>query len=1809
MTGPEPTPTVPIAIVGMSCRLPGADGIDEFWQLLLSGRDAITGPPVDRAATGAGGYLSDIDWFDNEWFGISAREAAVMDPQQRLALEVAVEAIDDAGIGYHTKGSDGAVVFGACGYDHGSVVLGRGGHDAPFAVTGSALSIIANRLSYVLDLHGPSLVLDSACSSSLAALDLAVRLLSDGSVPFAVVGGVNLALLPHTSDYLAEGGFLTPDGRSRPFDAGADGYARGDGCAVVVLQRSTDARDAGNRIYAEILGTAVGSDGRSNGLVAPNGRAQRDVVGKAWSRAGIAAAAAGYLECHGTGTALGDAVEVGALAAVLGTEHAPTWIGSVKSSIGHLEAAAGVTSVIKTALTIHNGVIAPTVGFQTENPMLRMAEHGLRVPNCPIDWSGTAADARLAGVSSFGFGGTNAHAVLRGVAAHSTGTADELPVLIPVTARDMNELANRARDGAQLLDRTSEPPQHHNDHAGPSPTPTVRSQSVTEFAAGTARLLPEAARAAVVAHDETEAADRLRCLAERAAGFSGTGVVGPRTDSNRGGIVFVFSGQGGQHSRMGRVLAARYPVFAAALTAGADAVRDVGGPQVWTPRSGFVLQASDRPATEVVQPALFVFQLAAARLLLDWGVRPDAVVGHSLGEVAAAVVSGALSLRDGARVIVSRSKALARLTGNGAMAVLEATPYEVNRLVEPLRDTVGIAAVNGPRSVVISGDPHYIDTVLRRAKRRGIFGRSIAVDFAAHSPQVGAVLPELTTALEGIGPQTPHTKIFSTTKHGAQMDTAAMDIDYWAENASATVELAAALDAAAGSDATTALEIGPHPALLGALRDHPEFTGSAHPFTTRDDEGTDFLGCLAELYTEGRALNWATNGSFVGAPRRRWQRSHFPLATAGSAFYSDDITDHVVCGETTVPAAYWLRRLLHLARDSGSCALTDFVVHEPTSPSVLERVHYRREPVAARLRAEATGAATLASARLSGDPTPTDIIAWMRVVDANRAAQRGMSAVTPDDLYSRLRSRRLEYGRQFRPLRYIAAGRDRAFADLDGAALHSTATVDGCLHLLAAIIPDGVPLDLVPLPIGIASAWLSGEPDRRIQEVHAFVRRRNANTMVGDIVATDQNGAPVLAFTGVRIRFASVPELLGSRDAILAPADDNQPQSGSTAALSADRPAVLSKSDTTTPRVPLLREIWEKRRPETAAARTGEVANTEAGPEVESDEYAGADRARHTVRRALIIGESEPATQLTGDLDPTVPTERVARAPEHAGPIVSSVLAGRTDAARTAVVVVLAGRRPNPEEPTTATVAGMLDLLQRIETCSAAATLTVVVPTGTRATADQPPVDGTASPRPGRPKHTEPSQPPPSPSSTDTLAHATRRQHANDDDFASGSPICTDPIVGAVAGLVRSMQLESGRPIRLVWADDQAVPADSRLLCRLITGTITLPNGRYADEVLLDAGTLATRRFVPASAGQRIDIDPTGTYVVTGGLGALGSVAVRWLLDAGAHDVVVPTRSPRPVPQLLDGLEDRIVIVRCDASDQNDLDNALRDIRESGCTIRGVVHAAGTVHNATFEAATAAHLAALFTPKLTAATNLIELTATDHLDFTMLFSSATGAFGAPGQAAYAAANAAMDALAREHHPRRVLSVGWGVWENGLAAATGGAVHFTRAGIVPLDHRHGAQLMRDALGQDGHLLAMAHRPSTDTSALAFRLRELLRYRHEPHEAPPVPEQLDHAVNPTATAPTAEPFTYPAPLLATVRYALAAAVSVPPESVDTTADFNDLGLSSLLAIDMRRTLEYRLNMRISTSELFHNPTVETLTAALSARLQPEPAENNR
>ncbi|MGW5513586.1 SDR family NAD(P)-dependent oxidoreductase [Nocardia africana] len=1733
--------TPPISIIGIGCRVPGASGVNALWRLLVESRSGVGDTPPGRDGAGRGGYLHSITEFDNDRFSISDREAALMDPQQRLALEVAVEAIDDAGIGYRLGGSNTAVLFGACGFDHGAVVLGSGGQDAPYAVTGSALSIIANRISYVLDLHGPSVVLDSACSSSLAAVDLAVRLLADEAVPYAVVGGVNLALLPHTSQYLAQGGFLAPDGRCKPFDAAADGYVRGDGATVLVLQRTADAQREGNRRYAEIVGAAVGSDGRSNGLYAPNGRAQQQVIRTAWARAGLDVRSAGYFECHGTGTPIGDAVEIEALATVLDAPGGAVkpYVGSIKSNIGHLEAAAGVTGLAKVALCLHHGTIVPTINFQRENPLLRLSERGLRVPGEVVGWPADSGIPRCAGVSSFGFGGTNAHVVVREVEPRSVREVRPA-VLIGLTGRDEDEL----RATAAELAGTGE-------------------MSLSVLAA-TGRALPQPIRAAIVAEEADDAADALRAVAtgSRSPALLGVG------ERRRGRVLFLFSGQGGQHARMGRELAARYPEYARAVAEAADAVADAGGPRVWTPRHGF---ADSVGATETVQPALFVYQVALARLLAAWGIEPDAVAGHSLGEIAGAVVAGALSLDDAAHLVTVRSRALGRLAGQGMMALLEATPDQARRLVEPLRAEVAVAAVNGPRAVVVSGTTRYMETLLRRARRRQYYVRPVPVDFAAHSPQVRALADEFTTALRAPVPRAPRVPVFSTARSGRVIDTAAMDTEYWIDNLCGTVDLDAAVESAVGRGYTSIVEISPHPVLAPAVRDYPELADSVFSAAHRDGEVTALLRTVGALYVRGRDVDWSIQGATAGpAVERRWRRKSFPLLTRTATDPGHErLDDHVVAGVPTVPAAYWIRRLLDSV--PGPIRLADFTVHERTDIADLAAVGYRS---GSDLRV-LLGPVSPASARAEGPASPADILGWMRTVDDHRTSVTTAEELDIDEFYTSLRNRGLDYGPRFRTLAAVRAGRRSAVGLFDSIPL-TTAALDGCLQLIAAAGRELLPADGLTVPVAIASVWLSDAPRMLLTEAHAFVRAHGPGGLLCDVIALDQHDAPAVALTGVRIAFSGngLPAQGDSpRHAVTRPAPGDTGDSGgrSNTAVNTDGRSATSVRGFAGAVTSRLRERTAVR------GRADYDATVATAPEwadsvLREEQWitvpsaaATAKSAPPVIERAAIVGESALATSITRALNRQIPAQRIARDPGES----AALLASTAGEGSTAVVLVW------PEHP---------DPHGRV--------LPALPGSGGNA-ADAHGAAPDQDPRRdviGAPTQVH------TPVFDAERALRVLQQVVAAETTASLTVVLRDPASvaqNAVAALVRTLQLESGRPVRLIWSDDRGADTVRDLVL-----------GRTGPaEVRVEGARTLVRRFRQlAGARSEVPICADGTYVVTGGLGALGAAAVRWLLERGARDVVVLTRRPRPLPPLLDGAEDRVVVVRCDVADRADLANALDDIRACGSTIRGLVHAAGVLRDAEFDRVTGESLAAHFEPKMTAAVSLLELTASDPVDFTLLFSSATGLFGAPGQAAYAAANAALDALARGTTGRSVTSIAWGSWDAGLARSAGGAAHLRTAGIIPFDAARGMSVLSAILGRpQAVVLALDYTPTDDSGPVAARLREALVPSGSfaadlscGRAAGSATEVADSGVSEVADAVAGED------VQRIVRATVAGALSRDVESVDPDADFASLNLSSLLAIDLRRRLENRLGIRIATAELFDNPSVTALSAALARRI---------
>jgi polyketide synthase 13 len=723
--GTQAPPGEPVAVVGVGCRLPGGvHGPDDYWRLLGEGTDAIRRVPEDRwrdftafppvDTPRHGGYLDDVAGFDADFFHITPREAAVMDPQQRILLEVVHEALAHAAVpAASLAGTPTGVFVGISAPEYGQLTGADPAVVDPWAPAGAALSVAAGRLSYVLDTRGPSMAVDTACSSSLVAVHHACVSLRTGECDTAIAAGVNLLLSPTVTMAFQRAGALAPDGRCKPFSAAADGIGRGEGCAAVLLKRLSDAERDGDRVLAVIRATAVNSDGRSGGLMAPNPAAQRAVLSTAYARAGLAPESVDYVEAHGTGTPLGDPIEAGALDAVLGRDRdpdQPLLLGSVKSNLGHLESAAGIAGLVKTVLALHHDTIPPTLHCADGSALDDDAR--LRVVTEAEPWPRYGGTA-VAGVSGFGFGGTNAHAVLEewrpGALVPEAG---EKPAahLFPLSDVD----AERVRDTAGRL----------ADWLHTAEGRTARLPDVARTLAG--RTGRGRVRAAVTARDRAELADALGTLARQRP--HARVVTGDRDRVGRG-PVWVFSGYGSQWAGMGRRLLAEEPAFAAAVEKLDPQLAAECGLSLYD----HLASGGDLDRLEVAQPVLFGVQVALAELWRSRGVEPAAVIGHSMGEVAAAVCAGALDVPDAARIVAVRARLLSGLSG-GAMAVADVTDRELDAL---RRDFPGVhvAVHSSPRQKVVTGQETDVARFVMRLEERGLAARAMRVVGAGHSPR------------------------------------------------------------------------------------------------------------------------------------------------------------------------------------------------------------------------------------------------------------------------------------------------------------------------------------------------------------------------------------------------------------------------------------------------------------------------------------------------------------------------------------------------------------------------------------------------------------------------------------------------------------------------------------------------------------------------------------------------------------------------------------------------------------------------------------------------------------------------------------------------------------------------------------------------------------------------------------------------------------------------------------------------------------------------------------------------------------------
>jgi acyl transferase domain-containing protein len=879
----------PIAIIGMSCRLPGAQGVEAFWNLLCEGKDAVTEVPPDRFDVSAvydpqpavpgklvtrwGGFLKDADRFDSNFFGISPREAAAMDPQQRLFLEAAWEALEDAGqLPLDLAGSDTGVFVGIMTSDYDDLQYYRTDRTTIdlYATTGGYRSVVPGRLSFLLDFRGPSMAVDTGCSSSLVAIHLACQSILTGECTLALAGGTNLVLLPERSMGFSRAEMLSPDGHCKFADARADGFVRSEGVGIVALKTLSLAQEHHDPIYAVILGSAVNNDGSSSGSMATPGRSsQEQLLRLAYKRAGVSPGSVAYVEAHGTGTSVGDPIEVGALSTVLSENRAPgqpCLIGSVKSNIGHAEAAAGVAGLIKTALLLRNGKVPPTIHVKNLNANIPWQAGQLVVPHELMSLPACHRPI-VAGVNSFGIAGTNAHVVLQ-----------------EVTPVSYDEQQDQPAKGPQLLTLSAASPESLRALA-------AKYQDYVREKAGAISLSDLCyTRNVRRTHHDHRLALAVRSLEEIdeilgsfLAGEASPGMSSGQVPPEKQKLVFVFPGHGSQWLGMGQELFRNQRVFREKMEECDAAFRrhvnwslvdELNATEVYSRLNDI----------DVVQHVLFSIGVSLSALWRSWGISPDAVIGHSMGEVAAAHIAGILGLADAVRIMYARGHCLKRKAGLGAMAVIDLPSSDVEPLLSRYNGELVIAGSNTRGSSVVSGSGAAIEQILLQLQARSIFTRKVRIDYASHSPQMDDVCGELLQEIREITPHPPSIPLYSTVL-GGQSSTAFGDASHWIKNLRQPVRFGQAVEALLQDGYRHFLELSPHPILLGAIQQAFHDTGREGriiPSLRRHEEDQEMLlNSLGMLYTLGHAIDWTRilpNGhrcTCIQLPAYAWHSERF----------------------------------------------------------------------------------------------------------------------------------------------------------------------------------------------------------------------------------------------------------------------------------------------------------------------------------------------------------------------------------------------------------------------------------------------------------------------------------------------------------------------------------------------------------------------------------------------------------------------------------------------------------------------------------------------------------------------------------------------------------------------------------------------------------------------------------------------------------------------------------------------------------------------------------------------------------------------
>ncbi|MER7900817.1 SDR family NAD(P)-dependent oxidoreductase [Streptomyces sp. NPDC096046] len=1686
-----------IAIIGIGCRLPpNVQGPDALWEQLLAGTDAVGQVPAGRwrnfggtapdvtalmeSTTQWGAFLDDIEGFDADFFGITPREAEVMDPQQRLVLEVSCEALDHAGVPAHALRSTRTGVFvGLSALEYGQLTTSDPARLTPWTSTGAAGSIVANRVSYLLDFRGPSITTDSACSSSLVAVHLACRSLRDGECDTALAAGVNVLLSPAVTASFEQAGALAADGRCKPFDAAADGITRGEGCGVVVLKRLADARRDGDRVLAVVRGTAVNQDGRSAGLMAPNPAAQEELLRDALRDARTDAADIDYVEAHGTGTLLGDPIEAAALGAVVGRGRPPgrpLFIGSVKSNLGHLEGAAGIIGLIKTALALHHGRIPATLHFRSPNPHIDFSELGLRVVTEPTDWPGPGSRPGRAGVSAFGFGGTNAHAVLEQAPpvlpgpARTSETEDEEggpPCALVVSARSPDRLADVAASLSRWVAA---------DHA-----PALRDIAHT---LASHRRGPSCA--AVVARTRSEAAAKLAALAR---GDTVAGVVAACTDAGaaRSGAarrpVFVFSGYGSQWKGMGRQLLTGDSRFAAQVSA----LDPVFLAETGSALTDLLTADSDR-TVDRTQPLLFGIQLALAQTVRAYGVEPAAVIGHSMGEVTAAVVAGALDAADGLRVIARRSARLAGIDAEqaGAMAAIELPAPSRTDLLSRFPG-VEVAVHSSPQRCTVAGPAQAVRDLVDELSGQGHLARLLDVGGAGHSAAVDPLLPPLRDDLAALRPSAPTTPWYSTVLEDPRAVPAA-DAGYWCANVRRPVRLQQAVTAATEDGHTLFLEISPHPIAIVPLTETLDATPVADqalvvPTLHKNADDTVAVhAALARLHLAGVTMStglWPT-GARTALPTPAWRHRRFwfsrPAASTPVGGHpllgvrTDDPRTGVVLWQGDVgtrrhrpgsvvhdQAVLTLAEAAELVIEAGlelwgregltHLGIEDLRIHQWLALSSSTPLTVVWEPAsgtqgAVTLHARGAGTAWCchASARITRDPEPP------REHRPAEPAPELVQSLTPKDLPH-------PHGPFYAQLLTTVLQPPSAAA----ATAHAVPFAVKTLHIKGpGLLDSGYDIRRTP----------AGSADTDVDQWHV----------------TAQGAESELAARFVQVRpieHHEVPRPLETW------AYDIQWQK-STVPLPLDLHRALLLSDA----------------PDTPGGITASLAST-------------------------LQARGVDVTQARDDACDAV-LDAWLGAPHGDGP--------------SAVVLIFPPYERDDDMRPLRTAAGVARRLA-----------------------------GAAHRRPPR------------------LWMATVLAQPT----GPGEPGA--PHLACLRGLVRVMALEHPH-LRTSLVDIDRQPGAVGDLVQEL-----LADGD-ADEIAWRAGTRLTARLARADLTPQGNHDVAftrhdGAYIITGGLTGLGLATAERLAEQGAGRVVVNgRRAPGPEAQsVLDGLRERgvsVAVVRGDIAEPDVASGLVRAALAEGHTLRGVAHCAGVLHDRLITDLEPADLDHVLRPKTVGARNLEAAVAGHDLDWWVIYSSAAALIGSPGQSAYAAANAWLDAMA--HHRRAAgrpaTAIAWGPWENVGAAAANPALV-----LEPIHRTEGMDALQALVTLDRTHVGVVHLDAGRVLA-AFPGLSAIPFFDDVLEDSAL--GADDWVGPAGIAALGG--SAPETVYARLVKRTAAIMGFSAHELDETTALTELGLDSLMAVRIRNALRQDFGVDLPGPRLLRGASLRELGGAVLEQL---------